>query len=85
MSLDKELQDYYEARLRMFTEKGWKDLVADVQQMLDANNRLDGVTPENLGFKQGEVSIMKWLIDLPQISEKAYSDLLLSVPEGAQD
>ena len=70
-----ELQRYYEARLSMMGSEAWNDLMADVGEMLKATDTLSGVTPENVRFKQGEVSIMKWLLSLKEISNSAYEDL----------
>jgi len=73
--MDLNLQRYYEARLDMMSSTAWKELMEDVQAMLNATNTLSGATPENLGFKQGEVSIMRWLLALADTSEKAYEQL----------
>jgi hypothetical protein len=70
-----ELQKYYEERLSMCASEAWKDLMDDVQAMLDATNRLDGVTPETLQYKQGEVSIMRWILALKEVSEQAFQQL----------
>ena len=70
-----ELQKYYEERISMCSSEAWKDLMEDVQTMLDATNKLDGVTTENLQFKQGEVSIMRWLMALKDVSEQTYEEL----------
>lgn len=59
----------------MFSTDAWKDLVEDVREMLASTNTLDGATPENVGFKQGEVSIMRWLLSLPEMTETAYEEL----------
>jgi len=59
----------------MMSSTAWKELMEDVQKMLDATNTLSGATPENLGFKQGEVSIMRWLLALADTSDKAYEQL----------
>ena len=70
-----QLQRYYEERISMCSSEAWKDLMEDVQTMLDATNKLDGVTTENLQFKQGEVSIMRWLMALKDVSEQTYEEL----------
>ena len=69
------LQRYYEERISMCSSEAWKDLMEDVQTMLDATNKLDGVTTENLQFKQGEVSIMRWMLALKDVSEQTYEEL----------
>ena len=74
--MDLELQKYYESRFEMFAHPAWKDLMEDVQNMMDATNTLSGVTPENVGFKQGEVSIMRWILTLQKTTEESYKDLI---------
>lgn len=73
--MDKNLQDYYEERLSMCSSKGWEQLMEDVEIMLKATNTLDGVTKENVDFKKGEVSIMRWMLSLKEVSEQAYQQL----------
>lgn len=73
--MDKILEKYYEDRFSMFSTQGWKDLVEDVREMLNASNTLSGVTAENLQFKQGEISIMRWILSLEEVSGKAYEEL----------
>ena len=73
--MDIELQKYYESRFDMFTHPAWKELVEDVQTMMDATNTLSGVTPDNVGFKQGEVSIMRWILTLQKSTEESYKEL----------
>lgn len=73
--MDLELQKYYESRFEMFSHPAWKDLIEDVQTMLDTTNTLSGVTPENVGFKQGEVSIMRWILTLQKTTEESYKEL----------
>lgn len=73
--MDLELQKYYESRFDMFSHPAWKDLMEDVQNMMDATNTLSGVTPDNVGFKQGEVSIMRWILTLQKTTEESYKEL----------
>lgn len=73
--MDVELQRYYESRFDMFSHPAWKDLMVDVQNMLSASNTLDGATPENVKFKQGEIAMMRWLVSLQKTTEDAYEEL----------
>jgi hypothetical protein len=75
MGMTPELQVYYENRFDMFAHPGWKDLIEDVKQMVEATDSLNGVTLENLRYKQGELSMMQWLLSLKEMSEKAYESL----------
>ena len=76
IDMDLELQKYYESRFEMFAHPAWRDLMEDVQSMLDTTNTLSGVTPENVGFKQGEVSIMRWILTLQKTTEESYKELI---------
>ena len=70
-----ELQRYYEERISMMSSDAWRDLMEDVQTMLSATNVLDGVTADNMRYKQGEVSIMRWMLSLKEVSEQTYEQL----------
>jgi hypothetical protein len=77
MGLTPELQRYYEDRLAMMSEKAWKDLMEDVDAMLQATNDLSAVQDEKtLHFRRGEISIMRWMLSLKETSEKAYEELV---------
>jgi hypothetical protein len=74
--LDKVLQKYYEDRFSMMTTEGWKDLVADAQVMLDTYNTLESVSTEkDLWFKKGQLDILRWLVELKGVSERAWEEL----------
>jgi hypothetical protein len=74
--MDKELVAYYEDRFSMCCEKGWKDLMDDLDKMIQARDRLSGVADEkSLNFAKGELSIMNWLKTLEDVSRAAYEQL----------
>lgn len=73
--MDRKLQDYYENRLAMMSSEAWKDLMDDVMDMLAATNTLDGTNKDNVDLKKGEVSIMRWILALKEVSEQAYQQL----------
>lgn len=73
--MEPHLQRYYENRLSMMATPAWDDLMKDVEDMLKATDTLSGVTVDKLLFRQGEVSIMRWLLSLKSISEKSYEEL----------
>ena len=71
-----ELQKYYEARFSMTGSQGWKDLMADISGMLASTDTLSGVNDEkSLHYKKGEISIMRWLLSLDEMSEISYKEL----------
>lgn len=71
-----DLQKYYEAREEMMLSEGWKDLMADIQQMKAATNVLSIVkTNDDLWFRKGELSMMDWMLGLQDMSSKAFEQL----------
>jgi hypothetical protein len=74
--MNRELQDYYEARFAMMATKVWQDLVDDVVTMIEATDRLGGIeTEQQLHFKKGELSIMNWIKTLRESSAEVYEQL----------
>ena len=75
--MNPELQKYYEARFEMMSTQGWKDLVEDVDKIIVSLNNISVVSDEkDLQFKKGELSILTWLKNLKEISERAYEEIL---------
>jgi hypothetical protein len=71
-----ELQKYYENRFSMMATDGWSDLIEDIDNMVNALNNISIVQDEkDLQFKKGELSILLWLKNLKEISERAYEEL----------
>lgn len=74
--MDKDLQDYYEARFDMMSTRGWKDLMEDVDKMSIQYNNLFEVSNEaELNFKKGQIDILLWLLSLKETSEQAWLEL----------
>jgi hypothetical protein len=74
--MEKELQKYYEDRFSMMTTQGWKDLIEDIDNMVNALNNISVVQDEkDLMFKKGELSILTWLKTLREVSERAFEEL----------
>jgi hypothetical protein len=74
--LDKDLQDYYEARFDMMATRGWNDLMEDVDKMAISYNNLFEVSNEaELNFKKGQIDILLWLMSLKETSEQAWLEL----------
>jgi hypothetical protein len=60
----------------MCGDPAWKDLMDDVREMLEATNTLDSVDSEKmLWFRKGEVSMMKWMLSIKDVSDDAYNQL----------
>jgi hypothetical protein len=75
--MNPELQKYYEARFEMMSKEGWKDLMEDVDKIIVSLNNISTIDSEkDLQFKKGELSILTWLVNLKEISERAYEEIL---------
>jgi hypothetical protein len=71
-----ELQKYYEERFSMMGTQGWKDLIEDIDSMMNSLNNISVIQDEkDLMFKKGEASILIWLKTLREVSERAYEEL----------
>ena len=74
--MDKELQDYYEARFEMMSTIGYKDLLADVEVMIDERNNLMATQSlEDLNFRKGQLDVLHWIRTLKKLSEEAWEQL----------
>jgi hypothetical protein len=71
-----DLQKYYEDRFSMMATGGWKDLMEDIDNMINSLNNISTIPDEkSLQFKKGELSILVWLKTLRQVSTQAYEEL----------
>ena len=74
--MNQELQRYYEERFSMMSTQGWIELMEDVDKMIEPLNNISTIADEKtLQFRKGELSILIWLKNLKQVSERAFEDL----------
>ena len=74
--MDKELQEYYEARFDMMSTKGYKDLLTDVEGMIEERNNLMATQSlEDLNFRKGQLDVLHWIRTLKKLSEEAWEQL----------
>ena len=74
--MDSQLQMYYENRLSMMGEPAWKDLMEDIEGMLKATSDISAIPNEKvLYFRQGEISMMRWMLALKETSQDTYEQL----------
>lgn len=71
-----ELEKYYNERFSMMSTQGWIDLMEDVDKIIEPLNNISTIADEKaLQFRKGELSILIWLKNLKQVSERAFEDL----------
>jgi hypothetical protein len=74
--LDKELQEYYEARFDMMSTQGYKDLLTDVETMIEERNNLMATQSlEELNFRKGQLDVLHWIRTLKKLSEEAWEQM----------
>ena len=57
---DKKLQNYYDNRFSMMNQQGWKDLLEDLQNMLNRYSNINNIkTMEDFYVAKGQVKILK--------------------------
>ena len=63
--LDKKLEKYYNNRFTMMSQQGWKDLLEDLQNMLNRYSNINNIkSMEDFYVAKGQVDILKYIIDL---------------------
>ena len=73
--MNKDLQDYYENYFEMFATKGWKQLIEEVEESIDAF-KIDNINNEQeLMIARGQLSQLRSLKGLQSVIEQAYEDL----------
>ena len=74
--MDQEIQRYYEDRFDMMAHRGWQDLVEDLQKLLEQYQNIDNCGDTvTLEYRKGQVDILKYLINLEDLSEKTYEEI----------
>jgi hypothetical protein len=75
--MDRELEKYYEAQFALFAEPGWRDFIQQVNEMLAATNDISGIDDAKaLHYRQGECSIMRWIISWEPMVREAHKQLM---------
>ena len=74
--MDQELQRYYDERFNMMATQGWQDLMEDLQKLLEQYQNIDNCGDTvTLEYRKGQVDILKYLINLEELSEKTYEEI----------
>jgi hypothetical protein len=74
--MNPELEKYYFERFSTMSTVGWRDLMEDVEKMIEPLNNISTIADEKtLQYRKGELSILTWLKNLKQVSERAFEDL----------
>lgn len=73
--MNRDLQEYYESYFEMFATKGWKQLMEEVEESIDAF-KIDNINNEQeLMIARGQLSQLRSLKGLQTVIEQAYEEL----------
>ena len=71
-----EDKQFYHNRLSLCEQDGWRDLVQELSNLEDQINTLDTVDNEkDLWFIQGQLSILRQVISLEEVTKQAAEEL----------
>ena len=71
-----ELQKYYEERFSMMSTIGWQDFIEDLTELKDNYADITKVNSvDGLYFKQGQLDILNFILNLKCVFEMAYESL----------
>lgn len=74
--MQRELQDYYDARWDLFATRGWRDLIDELGDFEKVVNSLDSAkTLEELHFRKGQLDMIRFFLHLEAVSRATYDKL----------
>lgn len=74
--MERELQEYYEARFSTMATKGWEDFIEDVQNLYNTYNNIHTAESfEEFHKRKGQLDILNWVLTLKDASEQTYEEL----------
>ena len=74
--MERELQEYYEARFSTMATKGWTDFIEDVQNLYNTYNNIHTAESfEDFHKRKGQLDILNWVLTLKDASEQTYEEL----------
>jgi predicted acetyltransferase len=72
--MDRELQQYYEDQLALFTHPGWKTFVEHAKASRDAEARIEDIESlDKLHQVKGRLRILDWIISWESMVKQAHS------------
>ena len=75
-AMDKNLQKYYEQQFDMISSNAWKELVADLSDLLENYQNIRNCEDGNmLHFRKGQVDILEFIINRKEFLERGYEEL----------
>lgn len=69
-------KDFYYDRTSLCEQDGWRDLVEELENLLDMTNKVDSIENEkDLWFAKGQLSILRQITSLEDATKQAMEQL----------
>jgi hypothetical protein len=76
MQMHVDSKEFYQARLSLTEQDGWRDLVEELSNLESLINQVDSVDNEkDLWFAKGQLSILRQVIGLEEATKLAMEEL----------
>ena len=73
--MNKELQDYYENLLHLFTQDGWKDFIEDIKGNADVLGDILTISDEKqLWYRRGQHEAVNRILSYESTIKNSYED-----------
>jgi hypothetical protein len=75
MDMDRELQEYYENLLELFSTKGWKQFLEDIGDNLEVLGDISTIPDSNqFWFRKGQVEAVQRVLSYEEAIVNSYDD-----------
>lgn len=75
--MTKELQDYYENLLELFSTKGWKQFQEDISDNLDLISDITTIPDEKqFWFRRGQIEAVRLILNYEDTIKNSYEDFV---------
>jgi len=69
-------KEYYYDRLHLIEQDGWRDLVAELENLEVIYNKLDSIeSDKDLWFAKGQLSILRQILSIEDTTKRAMEEL----------
>lgn len=75
--MTKELQDYYENLLDLFSTKGWKQFQEDISDNMDLLSDITTIPDEKqFWFRRGQIEAVRLILSYEETIKNSYEDFV---------
>jgi len=75
--MTKELQDYYENLLELFSTQGWKQFQEDISDNLDLISDITTIPDEKqFWFRRGQIEAVRLILNYEETIKNSYEDFV---------